>query len=182
MGTDAEHEDALAKLEKINPEPWGLAGGQRHPFKTPKLASRVIAFNYGRIEGEPSFPMTNFGGTNAYDGARSEAPRGVMGNAQTHCVQLPNTFAFVRGALGLPVTDDDYLRFAEDLIPGQGAVIFRGWRALPGRDSGEMSAAAAALERAAAGRPAGGKLKGLLFGSPERFLTDLVLMLRQRAA
>ena len=32
------------------------------------VQDRVISFNYGRIEGEPSFPMGNFGGTNAYEG------------------------------------------------------------------------------------------------------------------
>ncbi len=26
------------------------------------IADRVMSFNYGRIEGEPSFPMGNFGG------------------------------------------------------------------------------------------------------------------------
>src|SRR5437773_3160871 len=156
MGTDAEHEDALAKLEKINPEPWGLAGGQRHPFKTPKLASRVIAFNYGRIEGEPSFPLTNFGGNNAYEGGRNAMARGVMGNAQTHCVQLPNTFAFARGATHQPLTDVDYRRFADDLIPRAGGRILAGWEALSGHDAASMNAAAGDLERLAELKPQGG--------------------------
>ena len=80
------------------------------------------------------------------------------------------------------VTLSDYLRFADDLIPGHGGQILAGWKALAGHDADEMGGAADALARAADAGPAGGPLKGLLFGSPERFLTDLVLMLRQRAA
>jgi hypothetical protein len=45
-----------------------------------------------------------------------------------------------------------------------------------------MMAAASALEHLAATRVRGGPLKGLLFGSPKRFLRDLVSMLRLRAA
>lgn len=185
FSTPEEQLDTLSRLKAIDPEPWGIANGLDYARKL-GIESKVMSFNYGRIEGEPSFPMTNFGGgpggTPAYEGARSEAPRGVMGNAQTHCVQLPNTFAFVRGATGQPLTDEDYLHFANDLIPGQGAAILRGWRALPGRDSHEMAASADDLERLAAYHPQAGRLKGLLFGSAERFLTDLVLMLRQRSA
>ena len=33
----------------------------------------------------------------AYQGGKDATERGLMGNAQTHCLQLPNTFAFARG-------------------------------------------------------------------------------------
>ena len=75
----------------------------------------------------------------------------------------------------------DYLRFAGDLIPGQEEIL-AGWKAIGGHDASAMTAAGDDLQRAANSKPAGGPLKGLLFGSPVRFLTDLVLMLRQRAA
>jgi hypothetical protein len=45
-----------------------------------------------------------------------------------------------------------------------------------------MRALAGQLEEAAKGRPKAGPLKGLLFNDPERFLTDLVCMLRLKAA
>src|SRR5207248_8029666 len=123
FSTPEEQEDVLRRVIAANPAPWGLANGLDYAKKL-GVAERVISFNYGRIEGEPSYPMTNFGGTTAYEGARSEAPRGVMGNAQTHCVQLPNTFAFARGAgPGQPPTEGDYLHFADELIPGQGERI-----------------------------------------------------------
>src|SRR2546423_7220381 len=92
-----------------------------------KLPTRVISFNYGRIEGEPTFPMGNFGGNRAYEGGALPGPRGVMGNAQTHCIQLPNTFAFARGAAGKPVAEADYVGFAEKLIPGFGETIVHAW-------------------------------------------------------
>jgi len=181
LGTAEEQLDTLTQLKAINPEPWGLANGLPYAEKL-GIADKVISFNYGRIENEPSFPMTNFGGQNAYEGGKAPTARGVMGNAQTHCVQLPNIFAFARGATGQSLTDADYHQFAEDLVPGQGSPIVAGWQAVAGSDPTAMLAAAAILEHAAAGTPEGGRLKGLLFGDPKRFLLDLAKMLHLRAA
>jgi hypothetical protein len=181
-GTEEEFIDAIERLKKFNPEPWGLAGGTRHPFEKTGLASRAVAFNYGRIEGEPSFPLTNFGGDAAYKGGAAGMERGVMGNAQTHCVQLPNTFAFARGAQGLPLTDQDYLRFAEELIPGKGEMILKSWQVIAGRDPNAMRVTVDRLEKVAASSLRVGSLKGLLFGDPKRFLIDLAFQLRVKAA
>ena len=181
LGTPEEQQDTLTQLKAINPEPWGLANGLAYAEKL-GIPEKVISFNYGRIEGEPSFPMTNFSGQSAYEGGKAPTARGVMGNAQTHCVQLPNIFAFARGAAGQSLTDEDYHQFANDLIPGQGALIVEGWKNVAGSDPVAMSATAAKLEQVAVGVPKGGSLKGLLFGDPQRFLRDLVKMLRLRAA
>jgi hypothetical protein len=181
FNTPEEYDETVTRLIALNPEPWGMANGLDYARKH-GIAEKVISFNYGRIEGEPSFPMTNFGGRNAYEGARSEAPRGVMGNAQTHCVQLPNTFAFARGAQGLPLTDADYLQFAEELIPHHGDLIVRAWSLVGGKDAPAARRTAGELEALAKQEPKGGRLRGLLFGSPARFLTDLASMLRHRAA
>jgi hypothetical protein len=181
FNTPAEYDETVTRLIALNPEPWGMANGLDYARKH-GMADRVISFNYGRIEGEPSFPMTDFGGRKAYEGARSDAPRGVMGNAQTHCVQLPNTFAFARGAQGLPLTDADTLQFAEDLVPGLGPRVVRAWSLLAGKDPAAMRATARELGALAETHPEGGRLRGLLFGSPERFLTDLAFMLGYRAA
>jgi len=81
-------QDAVERFRELNPEPWGLANGLEYAAKL-GLSSRVISYNYGQIEGEPSFPLTNFGGAGAYEAGAHPGPRGVMGNAQTHCVQLP---------------------------------------------------------------------------------------------
>jgi hypothetical protein len=125
--------------------------------------------------------MSNFGGNTAYEGGALPGPRGVMGNAQTHCVQLPNTFAFARGAAGKPVTEADYVAFAEDLIPGLGETIVRAWKALGGNDPSAMRANAAEFIQLPAQRLKPGPLKGLLFGSPRRFINDLAMMLSVRA-
>ena len=120
--TEPEFLETLTLLKERNPEPWGIANGLEYATKL-GLQSKVISFNYGAIELEPSFPMTNFGphaGGDPYKSGKERAPRGSQANAQTHCVQLPGTFAFAQGAKGLPLTDKDYLHFADDLIVGQG--------------------------------------------------------------
>jgi len=105
-----------------------------------------------------------------------------MGNAQTHCVQLPNTFAFARGANGQPVNENDYVAFADRLIRGQGRTIVDAWKAIGGNDSATMRVAAKQLAALSRQRLSTGDLRGLLFGSPRRFLNDLVLQLRVKAA
>jgi hypothetical protein len=181
FSTDEENTDCLQRLTVADPEPWGIANGLPLAEKL-SIGNRVISFNYGRIEGEPSFPLTNFGGDSAREGGSAPGPRGVMGNAQTHCVQLPNTFAFARGASGLPVEEADYIEFAEALIPGQGVRIVEGWKALQGADTAAMRAVADALDAIPESSLRTGRLQGLLFGSPRRFLSDLALQLRMRAA
>jgi len=116
-------------------EPWGLSvhspgavPGEDYQVATDLgLASRAVLFNYGATEGEPSFPMTNFGDDAAFNAGQAAALRGVVGNAQTHCLQLPNTFAFARGFQGDPITDEDYVTFAEELIGGYGQLIVQAW-------------------------------------------------------
>jgi hypothetical protein len=181
-GTPAEYADTLGRLAKLNPEPWGIATARAVYADKAGLSARVIALNYGRIESEPSFPLTNFGGDKAWEGGHSDAARGVIGNAQTHCVQLPNTFAFARGAQGKPVDRSAYVEFAHRLIPGHEEVIVRAWEAVGGEDSGAMRAAAKELAPALKAELNTGDLKGLLFGSPRRFINDLLLMLPYKAA
>ncbi len=178
----SEFIDALTQLQKADPEPWGLANGLEYA-KELGLQSRVISFNYGRIESEPSFPMTNYGGDGAYKAGAELGPRGVMGNAQTHSVQLPNTFAFARGATGKkPPSEADYIQFANDLIEGEGPAIVHAWEALAGKDAMQMRSAADAVRKAASGSLQTGRLRGLLFGDPHRFMNDLVMQLDEKAA
>jgi hypothetical protein len=179
--TDAELRDAVARFRDLNPEPWGLANGLEYAEKL-GLGGRVISYNYGQIEGEPSFPLTNFGGSGAYEAGAHPGPRGVMGNAQTHCVQLPNIFAFARGAAHKPVTEADYVQFADDLISGQGRSIVDAWKALSGKDSAVMRTQASSIRKLGTQKLTTGRLRGLLFGDPARFLNDLVMQLEMKAA
>ena len=181
FSTDEENLDVLRRLMAADPEPWGLANGLPLAEKL-GIADRVISFNYGRIEGEPSFPLTNFGGTSAWEGGNAPGPRGVMGNAQTHCVQLPNTFAFARGAYNLPVAESDYVQFAEELLPRLGTLIVEGWKALHGGNPEHMRELAMRLWQVPDSDLETGPLSGLLFGSPRRFLNDLSLQLRMMAS
>ena len=191
-GTPEESVDMLTKLKKADPRPWGIT---IHTMDLPPngtdlklaeqfgVAAKSLSFNYGAIEGEPSFPMTNFGGDGAYNAGRPSAPGGVVGNAQTHCVQLPNTFAFFRGATGKSApTHRDYVEFANGLIEAQGDLIVDSWQALSGTDAGEMRKIASKVETASAGALKPGHLHGLLFGDAKRFMTDLVMELRMKAA
>ena len=193
-GTAEEARDVLTRLEKLNPEPWGITVNTLNDVFPPPdrthlavasklgLASRAIGFSYGAIEGEPTFPMTNFGGDSAFKAGGTKAPRGVMGNAQTHCVQLPNTFAFARGATGKPVTEADYVAFADDLIGGQGHTIVQAWQTLARGAPPTKREMAENLEVLSQRELPTGDLKGLLLGDPRRFLTDLMMQLRLKAA
>lgn len=179
IGPTSELRDAIALMSKQRMEPWGIASG-RGPDLADSLGmgDRVISFPYGTIEGEPSFPLTQYNGDHVYSGAKTAGKRGLMGNAQTHIVQLPNTFAFSRTAQGLSTEKSDYIKFANDLIPGQGEKIVEGWEALQGSDTKRINAAANKLAGIAPSALKGGDLKGLLFGNPASFVNDLVLQLR----
>jgi hypothetical protein len=179
-------------VKKLNPKPWSITthtAGEAPNGTTLKLAEKfglaatAVSFNYGAIEYEPSFPMTNFGGDVAFRAGQSGAPGGTIANGQTHCVQLPNTFAFARGAIGKPMpAEEDYVEFGDNLIPGQGHLIVQGWKALVGADAGAMRAVAAQLEALPAEKLTPGRLKGLLFGDSQRFIVDLAMELRLKAA
>ncbi len=181
FSTPEENADCLRLLAEAAPEPWSIANGLE-TARAVGLEHKVMSYNYGRIEGEPSYPRTNWTGEHAREGGAAPGPRGVMGNAQTHCVQLPNTFAFAQGALGGPIDDAAYLGFAEELLPGLGAVVLAGWNAMGSNDPTAQRAAADALEAVPDDAIVLGPLRGLIFGAGRRFLNDLVLQLRQEAA
>ena len=191
-GTPAEAEDLLLRLKKFPLQPWRITIHTSNPppngtdIKLAEIfnvAASSLAFNYGAIEGEPSFPITNFGGDAAFKAGQLSAPGGVVGNAQTHCMQLPNTFAFARGGEGkTPPSDADYVGFADQLIQGQGQLLVASWKALAGDDAQQMRTKANELQVLAKQPVTPGPLKGLLFGDPHRFITDLVMELRLKAA
>jgi len=181
-GKIQEYEQALTLLKTLNPEPWGFANGLQLAEKLGISESRVINFRYGAIEAEPSYPLTNFGGDQAYEAGGQGAPKGVMGNAQAHCVQLPNTFAFARGALHKPIEEKDYIQFANDLIPGQGKLIVDAWKILNADSPKAIYNMIQKLEQVNSHKLIGGPLKGLLFNEPQRFINDLVLQLRFKSA
>lgn len=184
MGAPKEIQDALILIDKQKIEPWGVASGGNygpHIADTIELGNKVLAYNYGHIEGEPSFPLTIYGSQLAYEGGRNTGSRGVFGNAQTNSVQLPNTFAFSRGALGETINKEDYVAFANELIVGHGEQITEGWDALQGNNARRMKAIAERLGSLASSTLKTGKFKGLVFGDAHRFVDDLVCQLHMAA-
>lgn len=183
VGEFKELYETISLMAKQRMEPWAVASGRGPGIADSiNMSDRVLSFNYGAIEGEPSFPFTIYGTPKAYEGGKNIASRGVLGNAQTHCVQLPNTFAFARGAQGLSINKSDYIAFAEELIPGHGKLIEEGWSALQGKDVKQMRLIVKCLDAVAKTNPKAGRLKGLLFNDPARFLNDLSLQLNMAAS
>jgi len=180
QGRPEEVQEAMKLIDKQHIEPWAVAssGFGPHVGDSIDMGDRVVAFNYGAIEGEPSFPLTLYGGDRAYNGGKDAGQRGVFGNVQSHCLQLPNTFAFSRGAQGLPTDKADYIAFANELIKGKGAVIVEGWEALQGEDSKRMDRAAKQLTALLKKPLELGEFRGLLFGDGKRFVEDLVIQLQ----
>lgn len=183
-GQQDEPREAIMLLSKQNVEPWSVAssGFPADLADSIGMNSRVLGFPYGTIEKEPSFPFTLFDYQRAYEGGKRKGARGVMGNSQTHVVQLPNTFAFARGAQGLPLERKDYVAFADRLITGEGERIVRAWEVLQGNDADGMDQAAAMLSKMLEAGFQTGDLHGLLLGGGQRFLEDLILQLEARSA
>ncbi len=180
-GTESEFREVLGLLKEKNPEPWSLANNL--PAATSLgLQERVVNFRYGQIEQEPQFPFTNFWEEKAFKGGADRAPRGIVGNAQSHILQLPNTLAFARGARGQTLDEGDFAVFAEKLVPGHGTLIAQAWRALASKDPADQDAMASKLAAIETTHLKGGDLQGLIFRDPSRFVTDLRMQLTVAAA
>ncbi len=176
-----------ALVQQPNPN-WGVLSAfpeHQQAVEAAGITDRAIFNPYGVIEGEPTFPLTNYWPERMAPIFDRYAPerfgQGIIGNAQTHAVQLPNTYAFAHFAQGGTLETLDLAGFAEGVYPGIGKELAEAWQAIGGADVSQMRAMARQL--AALPRPAftPGPYSGLLFGDPERLLTDLVMQLHFRA-
>ena len=109
-------------------------------------------------------------------------PRGFMANAQTHCLQLPHTYAFAHCANGGKADDLDLPAFADTLIPDAAQPVAEAWKMLEDGADGVRTEAATNLRELATRELPVGPNGGLLFGAPHRFLIDLSLNLELRNA
>lgn len=182
-----EFDVILALLKERLPEPWWLTCWlPAHEVAVDRqgLRDKAMLYPYCLVEGEPVFPLTVCNGGMEKvltPETLKRHPRGAMGNAQTHCLQLYHTYCFAHLAQGGTLATADASSFAERLLPGLGSPIAAGWQAIECADPGRQLEAARQL-RAAAGQPhRKGDLAGLLFGDADRFLTDLVMQLELRA-
>jgi len=183
-----DFEDTLTLLQSRMPEPWWVTGWldlHEQALDRLGLAERAMLYPYGAIEGEPVFPLTVcYGGIEdrLTPGALARYPLGVMGNAQTHCLQLPHTYWFAHVAQGGTMATTDLAAFAERLLPGLGDRIAAAWNVIEPVNPDRRIQAAHQL-RAVVGQPHKlGDLAGLLFGNADRFLVDLAMNLELRSA
>ena len=169
-------------------EPWSVyscRAEHREALESLGLTGKAMHYPYGLIEGEPTFPMTNWTPGALADGLApgllAQSPRGAMANSQTHCLQLPHAYAFSHLARGGAQAELDLDAMADDLLPGAGAEVAAAWQAI-GAGNPEQQRAAGVVVRAPCGKPhRTGPLTGLLFGDADRFLTDLAMNLELRA-
>lgn len=176
--------ETLEALARANPEPWGLLACNRDHLRVVAehgLQARTLYYPYGAIEDEPSVPRTNNDPARlaaAFEGLDPTSyPLGAMGNAQNHVLQLPHTYLFSQIARGRGESVS-LRKFAHELIPALGGEVAEGWAALVDGDGARAAAARERLLAAAAGARAG-RLGGLMFHDPARFLGDLAAQLAQ---
>jgi len=186
---DAVAEELDLLKDRIE-QPWGVFASlpsHMEPTEWLGLAAKRLFFPCALVEGGPSFPLTNYFaeaiekrfGEFAYCAERF--PHGAMANAQTHCLQLPNTYLFAHYAMGGTRNSIDLAGFAEQLVPGCGETIARARELIECGEPQEQRAAARDVRNELC-KEYSQDPSGLLFGSPERFLTDLAINLEVRAA
>jgi hypothetical protein len=129
------------------------------------LLEESVWFPYGAVEGEPSSPYTalRFKQIEASLEAIKSYPalRGVMANAQTPLVQIPNLWLFERKAWNATYSPADshsiLLGAAEEIFPSLSSEIAEGWQMLSLQDAKGSRAAVQKLEdsvrRRTMGRP-----------------------------
>jgi hypothetical protein len=181
--------ETLTLLRDRLAEPWRVYVGFDEHFEATErlgMADKRAYFPYGLIEREPSFPLIEYSLPAITAGISrvpaSARPCGLLGNAQTHCLQLPNLYLFAhfaRGGTEDNVAIDD---FGDNLLPGHGAMLARAWRAIAGNDPQAQRSLAAAVRSRMGGSHRLGPCSGMLFGDADRFLGDLADNLSVRAA
>lgn len=179
--------------DEIRPMPWFLACKEGHiqVIRDQGLESRSMYFPYNAVEPEPSTPYTNFVPTRLRDavevGRQNRDLAGIMGNAQTPLVQLPNLFFFGQCAWDLDERDAPAPKLAAELarliFPKRADELARGWMALSSSDPGEVLGAARALERLVVNQSLGqsGPVGLKISPRPEVIVEDLAMMLKTHA-
>lgn len=149
-----------------------------------------IFFPYGVIEGEPTFPLTsiNFAAIDrSLNFASSQnGLQGVMANAQTLFVQIPNLYYFFSVAWKGASRDSDRTSLralARLLLPDHSELLADGWAQLKGIDADTALSTAGKLEALAHDTEAGkvGTLGECVFPDHMLIVRDLATMLRIHA-
>ncbi len=192
----AHHARTLRLLAEHLPEPWEIVAGTSQNLAVCReagLLGKTVFLPYSLIEDEPSYPATNLSlegirgelGTHA---GSSPGLRGVMGNAQTPLIQLPNVYflsAWCDDPASVGGSAREVLReLCRAVYPARAELLADSYLALGEPDPARVAAAADRLEGACApaglGRP--GCIGRKLFPDPAIAARALVLQLRRRAA
>ena len=168
--------ETLALMRDRIAEPWGVyVWFDEHLEATERLGmvDKRVYFPYGLIESEPSFPLIEYSPTTIAQGiARSPPsarPRGLMGNAQTHCLQLPHLYLFAHYARGGTEDISRCVEFGDNLLPGRRPCSPRRGRLSPATTTGPTIAGRKVRRQMGASHRLG-PCSGLLFGDADRFL------------
>jgi hypothetical protein len=182
--------DALKEIMEINPEPWGILACWKGHFTVIDelaLTDRVLYFPYATVEDEPSFPWTNYD-IDRIERAFTEIPReafpaGAMGNAQSHCLQLPHTYLFQHFADGGTKSEINLRKFAEGIATGCGILLAKAWEVFADNNLTRLETIFAGLsaipEKVGAKK---GNLSGLCFGDFDRLIADLKIQIPVKIA
>jgi hypothetical protein len=155
------------------------------------LINKTTWFPYGAIEGEPSSPYTSFRIQQiqkAFEVANSNGQvRGVMGNAQTPLVQIPNLWLFQQKAWNSNYNPQSHLAMLEGVArgvyPNIAKDLAHGWQLLTENNAGEARAMADRLEMALRGNHLGpaGTIGRYVIPSGKWLVENLVMQLRLHA-
>lgn len=156
------------------------------------MIPQTVWFPYGAVEGEPSSPYTalRFDAIRKSFEAASEYQklRGVMANAQTPLVQIPNLWFFERSAWSSEYLEIQKTEVLEDLAsriyPRSADLLARSWSLLSQADSEAAKQVAAALENAVRDGQldASGPMARYLGPTDSWLASNLAMQLRVHAA
>lgn len=188
-------QDTIRNFRTNLAEPWELISGLSPYLESAKAESsldKTVYLQYGAIEMEPAFPLTNLGlqpVRDVFDTVeRYPGLKGVMGNNELMMLQLPRTFYFFETAWHLPSktrTEPDILRdLAERLYPDHAPLIARAYEQLRADDTASIREAADALTAVISRRDPGraGAIGRFLFPDRLTLLGVLRSQLEIRAA
>ncbi|HEX4424164.1 MAG TPA: hypothetical protein VH079_02110 [Terriglobales bacterium] len=188
-------DETIRNFKENLKEPWELISGSANFLEASKKESvlnKTIYLQYGAIEMEPAFPLTNLGQESIREvfdkAAMYPELRGVMGNNELMSLQFPRTFYFFKTAWDLKYEnhpEPQVLReLAAQLYPDHKELIADSFMGLRGNDPEKIKATLGQLEKlvkdGSAGRP--GAIGRLLF--PDRLVVarNLKLQLEIRLA
>lgn len=197
-GTESRERNCANTLEllkqRVKPPVWLTNSWAVHgkASRAAGMRARTVFYPYGAIEPEPSLPFTTVippALTDALDTAQSDGPfAGVMGNAQTPLVQLPNIWFFANAAWDPAYRQcskaDVAAELAALLYPDAADALAAGWLALDDPTAVDALYAARRLQALLVGRRLGapGALGRLCFPAPDRIVEDLACLLEIHAA